>query len=599
MKQFIGTMQKKYYQNTLRSNMLIFFMTLFILITVPSILLIRHINEKNTQDQINYLSLNSLELEKSNLTQILDGTGKISLSLLSNNILQNFLKTPAYAHDPAQTILLENALYNACATSTNRLSAYLYTYDNNCYFFDHTRKQQLLKPAIFQTDIYKELIQADGKTVFFSSSELYQGTTGISVGRVIKNLDTLLPEGILILNIPQETLLHSLFDHSGQRGFIKSEKGSVILDMLPSTFNYETLSSTEKNLSYIRPIDNGHSHQMLYYGKLNNYPFMLGILQETGTHTSSYFGTSFITLILLFFNGSLMLLGICILSVSFTQPITALAEKLTHIHNRSFQKITTKFQTSNEIGCLVSSYNEMTDQIQTLMKKELAAEKYRRHLELSLLQAQFKPHFLYNTLDSARLLCRCGETEHADQLLKAIGSYYRTVLSKGRTVIPIEQEVDSIRQFETILSFKEEKEFEIIYNIKDSVRSLPILKFILQPLVENCIKHGFYGLDDGVIIITAAIQEDNTLLLSVADNGKGMDPDLITQLQNNQIESISRSFGLAATLKRLKLYYGEDFHYQISGQLNEGTCITFTITHFKTYISKENPYEANSKIIDR
>ena len=138
-----------------------------------------------------------------------------------------------------------------------------------------------------------------------------------------------------------------------------------------------------------------------------------------------------------------------------------------------------------------------------------------------------------------------------------MGIYYKTILSKGRTTISISDEVNTIHQYIKILSFAGELGYEMEYEIDESVKNLEILKFILQPLVENSIKHGVYGLDDGIIRIAFQLLEDDTLVIQVSDNGRGIPEEQKQELLEASFHSSSKSFGLAATLERLRLFYGE------------------------------------------
>lgn len=588
MEALISLIRYHYHKNKLHTNMLIIFMLLFLLITIPSMFLVRHFNQKNTQEQMNQMSLNNLALSDANLTQTLSGAGKISTSLLSNNVLQSFLRRPAEMYEPNDITLLENTLYNACATSANHLSAYLYTPNDLCYFSDSDGKKQVKGTSVYQADVFPQIKEADGKTVYLDSSRIYSNMQGISVARIIKNLDTLKPMGILIINIPSKNLASAFPVSTVSTGFILSSANIPVLSSLSFSFDYTTLSPPEYHMSYILPIKEKNADGFLYYKALDRYPFIIGIFQDFSSMSEVGLNTFLMILLLLMINFVIILIGIYMVSVSLTRPITALAEKIQHLHRKEFRKIHTDFEPSNEIGYLACSYNEMTVEIQELLKKELAAEKHRKHLELSLLQAQFKPHFLYNTIDSARILCLSGDAKDAESLLKAMGIYYQTILSKGMDLISIENELNSIKQYETILSFQDNHDFLVQYDVSVEVRPLSILKFILQPLVENCIKHGLYGVDGGIIKITCHLSGKDTLYLSVEDNGRGMELELVRMISEKTYLSPSRSFGLAATLERMQLFYGLDCAYAIDSTIDQGTRISFTITHFSKYTCKEN-----------
>ncbi|MEY8356924.1 histidine kinase [Lachnospiraceae bacterium 54-53] len=576
-----------YYRNSLRMNMLLIFIPLFTAVTLPSLLLLRHFNKKSILENTEQMAVANLSLSETNLLHTLDGAGKISTSLLSNHSLQSFLKTPPQARDGEDIAGLEYALYSTCATSPSRLSAYLYPNGGGCYYSD----SQGMKRLIPGGGVFEPVYRLDGKTLCTSSSVFYGNTPGLSVARVIKSLDTLQPLGILVVNISLEDISAAFSDNPeiSNSYFLLDGNLSPVLDGLKDSFSYGSLTRVRDGSVRIRTMDRSDTSYLLCYKSLENYPFTIGMLQQLHAPASLGLGSYLAVLLLFFINMLLITVGIFLVSLSLIKPITALAEMIRNIHKKDFQKIRTRFESTNEIGYLAFSYNEMTDQIQELLKKELLAEKYRRQLELSLLQAQFKPHFLYNTLDNARMLCLSGDGKSAASLLKAIGIYYQTILSKGQKLIPIEYEVDSIRQYETILSFQDSYEALITYEVEDEVKKFPILKFILQPLVENCLKHGLYGLDDGTISIAVRIEEEDVLYLHVADNGRGMDRELIDKIMEKGRPDPSRSFGLAATVERMELFYGKDLRFSIESAPGKGTKVAFWISHFSAHTEQENP----------
>lgn len=567
-------------------NMLLIFIILFTAVTLPSLLLLRHFNQKSILENTEQMVVSNLSLSETNLLRTLDGAGKISTSLLSNHSLQSFLKTPAQARGGEDIAGLEYALYSTCATSPSRLSAYLYPNGGGCYYSD----SQGMKRLIPERSVFEPIYRLDGKSLCTSSSAFYSNTPGLSIARVIKSLDTLQPLGILVVNISLEDISAAFSDNPeiSNSSFLLDANFSPVLDGLKGSFSYGSLSPVRDGNIRKRTIDRSDASYLLFYKSLENYPFTIGMLQQLHAPASLGLGSYLAVFMLFFINVLLITAGIFLVSLSLTKPITALAEMIRNIHKKDFQKIRTRFEPTNEIGYLAFSYNEMTDQIQELLKKELLAEKYRRQLELSLLQAQFKPHFLYNTLDNARMLCLSGDGKLAASLLKAIGIYYQTILSKGQKLIPIEYEIDSIRQYEIILSFQDSYDALITYEVDEDVKKLPILKFILQPLVENCLKHGLYGLDDGAISIAVRMVEEDVLYLHVADNGRGMDRELLDKIMKKGRPDPTSSFGLAATLERMELFYGLDLCFTIESTPGKGTKIAFWISHFSAHTEQEN-----------
>lgn len=575
-----------FHAQKLRINLLIFIFLMFACITVPSILLLIHYNNQYSLEEIKRLSSHNLDLSSANFTQTLLGTKKVSTSLLSNHTLQSFLNSTT--HSSNQIIALENALYNLCSTSPNTLSAYLYDNNSNCYYTDYGKKKELLTPTFKDLKIYSQLVEGDGQILCFNAANLYQDTTGISVCRIINDLDTLEPKGILVLNITLEALerAFSTTDEYNQYSFIYDTLGQAIFSNTAHTIQVSKLikSSDKKSNTFSFKQDN--QTYVISYSSLDDYPFLVGIIRNIDDFGPSFFTNASLIFIVLAVNLFIMTIGIYIIAHALTTPIVSLSREMMMIQKDGFEKISTSFMPTNEIGYLVSSYNIMIDEIQSLLKKEIQAEKQKRYLELNLLQAQIKPHFLYNTLDTARALALSNETDAVNRLLKALGCYYQSVLSKGKSIVTIQNEINSIRQYIAILECEKSLDFQIIWEVEDSIAQLPILKFVLQPLVENSIKHGLYGIEEGIITIRF-LYKDDTLTFQVQDNGIGMKEDVIHSILSSSNRRTSSGFGLSSTIERMSLHYGADCTTTITSEPHQGTIITFQIkqyhSHFKDW----------------
>lgn len=574
-----------FHSQKLRINLLIFFFIMFACITFPSILLLIHYNNQYSLAEIKRLSSHNLDLSCANFTQTLLGTKKISTSLLSNNTLQSFLNRDT--HSPNDIIALENTLYNLCSTSPNSLSAYLYDRKSDCYYAESDKKKELLTNRFEALEIYSQLAAADGKSLCFRSSDIYQNTHGISVCRMINDLDTLQPKGILVLNITLDSLdqAFSTTDYYNQYSFIYNDLGQAIYSNAPKYMNIiETIQANDKNNNTFSFKYEKQTY-ITSYSYLDDYPFIVGIIRNIDDFGLSFLTNATLIFIILAVNLIILTIGIYIIAHAVTTPIISLSQEMMTIQKEGFRKIETHFKSTNEIGYLVYCYNIMIDEIQSLLQKEIDAEKHKRHLELNLLQAQIKPHFLYNTLDTARALSLSNEPKEVNRLLKALGCYYQAVLSKGKSIVTIQNELNSIQQYETILKCENSLDFTINYDVPDIILNFPILKFVLQPLVENCIKHGLYGCEDGTITIQFLFYEE-TLTLKVTDDGIGMDEDCVHSILSSSQNKSKSSFGLSSTIERMTLQYGSDCITTIISQPHQGTTISFEINNYSTHFPK-------------
>lgn len=234
-------------------------------------------------------------------------------------------------------------------------------------------------------------------------------------------------------------------------------------------------------------------------------------------------------------------------------------------------------QTNDEVGVLITNYNVMIDRNKELISRIKAEEDMKRRLELALLQAQIKPHFLYNTLDTAFCLSKMKRNKEASYVIKELAGYYRMVLSHGNEWINLKEEINAAESYLKIqaVRFGEIITYDIL--IDEDLYSFRVPKMILQPLIENAIYHGIKPTGrKGKISIKGEIH-DHTIYIIVIDDGIGFARKKFNEIINNeQIEEEYQSFGVRSTMERLKLYYGNTAELTL-GEVTVGTSMVIRI----------------------
>lgn len=261
---------------------------------------------------------------------------------------------------------------------------------------------------------------------------------------------------------------------------------------------------------------------------------------------------------------------IFILSKFITRPIHALTQAAEKIQNGDFS-ISCPADTKDEVGVLSTAFNTMTGKIAGLLIQVKAEQKRKREYELALIQAQIKPHFLYNTLDLIYVFCECNMASKGAKLTKSLADYYRTSLSSGKEIITIK---DEIKNIENYLFIQRERYCDLIdfkISCDPKIEDYAILKMTLQPLVENAIYHGLKekGIK-GTIKIEGRLEE-SAAVIAVEDDGAGMTEDRIRQVVAQDEPEHKRHFGLRSVDKRIKLYFGESYGIHIESMVNRGT----------------------------
>lgn len=280
-----------------------------------------------------------------------------------------------------------------------------------------------------------------------------------------------------------------------------------------------------------------------------------------------------------------LLLGVLLLSnqlsQELTKPIRQLRDCMSTVEEGNFE-VSVDIAVENEIGSLSKSFNVMTDRIHALIEQNYYEQEQKRKSELRALQAQINPHFLYNTLDSIIWMAEDGHNEDVVVMTSALARLLRQSISNEQEQVTVAQEIDYVTSYLTIqkMRYKDKLEYEV--EVSPEILDVKIVKFTLQPLVENAIYHGIkYKASKGNIWISGFAKGDKALI-QVKDDGAGIDADKIRQiLQEADLDDTSahtnRGVGILNVQKRLRLYYGKEYGISYTGKAGEGTTAVVSI----------------------
>lgn len=260
------------------------------------------------------------------------------------------------------------------------------------------------------------------------------------------------------------------------------------------------------------------------------------------------------------------------LSRGITRPVTEILGNVKEVGRGNF-RISKVESDSVEMEELDEGIRKMAKRIQILLDNVKKEEEMQHLTQLQLLQAQVNPHFLYNTLDTIIWLIEGGMPEEAVDMISNLSVFFRTSLSKGKDIIPLsEEQRHTVSYLEIQQSrYRDILEFEI--HIPEEYRSLMVPKLTLQPLAENALYHGIKNKRGGGKILIQGEKDGEDLILRVTDNGQGMTPERLAEIQNAIRTGERAGFGLSAVAERLRLYYGEGYGMKIESEEGKGTVV--------------------------
>ena len=263
---------------------------------------------------------------------------------------------------------------------------------------------------------------------------------------------------------------------------------------------------------------------------------------------------------------------------SITLPIQKLRDSMKKVQEGDFSVSDVVVDSKNEIGSLTKSFDVMTHRIHELMEQNVHEQEEKRKSELKALQSQINPHFLYNTLDSIIWMAEGQKNEEVVLMTASLARLLRQSISNEDEVVPIANEVEYARGDLTIqkMRYKDKLEFQI--EVDSSILYIPLIKLVLQPIIENAIYHGLKYKESKGLLIVKGFMKDGNAVLQVIDDGVGMDEETLAHIYDkHKVNYHSNGVGVYNVQKRLKLYYGEDYGITYTSELGKGTTATITI----------------------
>ena len=266
-----------------------------------------------------------------------------------------------------------------------------------------------------------------------------------------------------------------------------------------------------------------------------------------------------------------------------TRRIKTLAEQVRRVENGDLS-VSCIVDSEDEIGELQNSFNFMVRRISLLVDERYNLGKNLKDMELRALQAQINPHFLYNTLDMIAWKAMASGNQETVDIVVKLARFYRLSLSNGSDFLPLSDEVEHVRLFVELTNLCRSRNVQLNTEVAPNIADYPIMKLILQPIVENSLFHGLYELSDreGIIRMTAE-QIGSYVQIQIADNGVGIEKsklaELLAKKERPVVNTKRGGYGIGNILERLRIYYDDRFTFQIESAILTGTTVTIRIPY--------------------
>lgn len=578
-------MIKRFRKRTFAGQIKLYYIVLFLLVFLLCgglyLITAHHLVASSEDKSLQY----NLQMAESNMNSLLDNINDNSKIIAYNETVQEILQMELPL-DYENRTKLQDSINQIAACSDGISSIYLFDEQGDAYTAGNIYEVEEIRSHLKETSFYQSELEKTGKNaqssfVFSYQTYLDENRRIISFIRQIRNLDTMEEMGLLAINIPATRIMETFNQVVSQ-----NHMEIAILDQDKNIIAASASGQWLKAAAEEGQLKAGESYFQTM--KKNNEVYRIGILEDPKQNwsivgafprretLSAMEAYAFFSILCALIGMALCAVGASVITRRINRPLRNILASMEQVKNGRLERVKL-LETNAEMDELQVHYNQMLEETELLMEQKVEEQRLRRKYELSLLQAQIKPHFLYNTFDSVCALAMMGRTGDVYTMMQALGQYYRKSLHKGQQIIEIREEIGIVENYLIIQSFRYDDVFEVEYDIDESVKSCKTVKLILQPLVENAIYHGFRENDlQGTITIRAKDEGDH-VKFQVEDDGIGIDEEKLKNILSRSEDTPEKRFGLYGTIQRIQLYYQQEGLVEIDSEVGRGTVITVKI----------------------
>lgn len=267
-----------------------------------------------------------------------------------------------------------------------------------------------------------------------------------------------------------------------------------------------------------------------------------------------------------------------LISTKITKPIREMT-KLVKVVAKGNLDVKYEARTNDELKDLSDGFNYMTSSLKELIGKVYIEEIQLKQAQLENLNAKINPHFLYNTLDTIYWMLVIAEQNEISNLVVALSDMLRYSISKSGDQVTVREELKQIDNYLYIQKTRFKDRLDVEYEVEEAANDCYIMKLLIQPIVENAIKHGLEFQSQKGLIIIKVYEKEEEIIIQIIDNGKGMSEREVKHLLNRADTSSLKKpgIGLNNVNERIKMFYGAKYGITVESKLGEGTCVNINV----------------------
>lgn len=530
-----------------------------------------------------------------------------SLQLLDNQTRQTRDHLDSYMTTLQNSVISLNRYRSITAIMENSVEGYpafvayrdaydalksIHDYDNNIEMYIFAVKRNYVmsskssdvtsdfsKYNIANADWFKRMMESDGNQHYISDfvAPVSGSSKDLAFVLTVRDLHDWSIDGFLVASLPKRVL--DLDDGSNYQFAVWDDNGDEVFrsGALSTMVSEPDLVDISARIKADESIQHANIKDSLYLST--------SVSQRTGWHFVSFYSSAqarrstqalqlavtIITVICIL----LVLVGARIISRRTIGPVDRLIREMHKVEENEFSK-PINVQATDEIGELIDSLNRLIVSVRT-------NQILRKRAEIDALQKQMDPHFLFNTLESIRVLSLTGDKKQVAQMIEQLADVFRYNINReGAPIATIAEEIQHIRNYADIQRVRFGERLTVEYDVDESILCCTTLKFILQPIVENAIRHSVENIADNCHIKICAYARDGDIIFTITDNGTGIEPDRLALLRaavfgGAMPQDMKMGIGLKNIQERLKLFYGSGYGLDIDSKTDSYTTVTVRI----------------------
>jgi two-component system sensor histidine kinase YesM len=536
------------------------------------------------------------EANLNTLQQITEKIGIINNNIISvsnmyflDNNMRKLLQTDWHDKEYEEKLAFEpvNAIFQLMKNNFYYLNHMTTLLGFNGNYYTEDRENRSGQDLVRSTNWTSKLDDEPNK-VLWTDTYLYNDHYIFSAVNYLRDIYTGKPIGVLILDFDEEILFTTYKHMSNKDIMILSSSGNVL-----SSANKSLLSTNyggEAFFEKLKPYQSGYfvtemmdKNMLVSFYKVPQLGWFIvdmiplpSLLKEMNEIKNYVLIIALLTIICLF------ILSYA-LSHAISSPIKKLVASMNRVHidglNPSYMP-----NRRDEAGILVMKYNVMLDKINELIRETIRQQQLKRKAEIQALQAQIKPHFLYNTLSSIRWMAKSGNIEVVNRMVISLVRLLRQTFESGNEYVTYAEEESFLSDYVYIQKVRYGDKFEVVFDFAEELRDGNILKLLIQPILENAIFHGIEPKEGNGTIKVKAFPRNGDVVICIHDDGVGSNAfhsaNGNSRPDHNRIH-VTGGLGLRSIEERIKLHFGEKYGLTVISEQGRGTQVSVTIPWLK------------------